>query len=73
MKEVKKMYDAFEMKLTPQAEEAMTDYINHDPKKNVYGKHVYKNGLDFSRQFIQEKYKEYIELMATKIDPEYIV
>ena len=68
-----KMYDAFEMKLTPQAEEAMTNYIDHDPKKNVYGKHVYKNGLDFSRQFIQEEYQEYIELMATKIDPEYII
>ena len=67
------MYEKFEMKLTPQAEEAMTKYIDHDPKKKVYGKHVYKNDLDFSNKFIQKEYQEYIQLMATKVDPEYIV
>ena len=73
MGEVRKLYDSLGMNLTPEAESAMISYLNNDPKKKVYGKHKYKNGVSFSRQYFMEEYKEYIDLMAKRIDPQDIV
>ena len=64
--EVRKLYDFLGMNLTPQAEFAMINYLNNDPKKKVYGKHVYKKRSHFSREFIEREFKEYIDLMAKR-------
>ena len=66
MGEVRKLYDDLGMNLTPQVESAMIHYINNDPRKNVYGKHVYKKGNYFSREFIEKEFKDYIELMSKR-------
>ena len=68
MGEVRQLYDVFGINLTPQVESPMTDYINNDPRKNVYGKHVYKKGNSFSREFIEKEFKEYIELMSNELN-----
>ena len=73
MCEVRKLYDFLGMDLTPQAETAMINYLNNDPKKKVYGKHVYKKGSHFSREFIEREYKEYIDLMSKRFKREDIV
>ena len=54
MREVRKLYGFLGMNLTPQAEAAMINYLNNDPKKKVYGKHVYKKGSHFFREFIEK-------------------
>ena len=71
--EVRKLYDFLGMNLTPEAESAMISYLNNDPKKKVYGKHVYKKGVNLSRQFIEQEFKEYIDLMSKRVHREYIV
>ena len=62
--EVRKLYDFLGMDLTPEAESAMMNYLNNDPKKKVYGKHVYKKGSHFSREFIEREFKEYVDIMT---------
>ena len=64
MGEVRKLYDCLGMNLTPKVESTMIDYINNGSRKKVYGKHVYKKGNSFSREFIEKEFKEYIELMS---------
>ena len=71
--EVRKLYDFLGMNLTPEAESAMISYLKNDPKKKVYGKHVYKKGVHFSRQFIEEEFKEYINLMSKRVNRKDIV
>ena len=73
MGEVRKLYDVLGMNLTPQVESAMIDYINNDPRKTVYGKHFYKKGPSFSREFIETEFKEYIELMSKRAKQEDII
>ena len=73
MREVRKLYGFLGMNLTPQAEAAMINYLNNDPKKKVYGKHVYKKGSHFSREFIEAEFKEYIDLMSKRFNHEDIV
>ena len=66
MGEVRKLYDFLGMNLTSEAESSMVNYLNHDPKKNVYGKHVYKKGSHFSKEFIETEFREYIDLMSKR-------
>ena len=66
MGEVRKLYDCLGTNLTPQVESTVIDYINNDPRKNVYWKHVYKKENSFSRDFIENEFKEYIELMSKR-------
>ena len=73
MGEVRKLYDCLGMNLTPQVESPMTDFISNDPRKNVYGKHVYKKVNSFSRKFIENEFKEYIELMSKRAKREDII
>ena len=73
MTEVKKLYNAFGMNLTPEAELAIHSYLQNDPKISVYGKDVSKKSVSFSKEFIKEEFKEYITLMAKRIDPNDIV
>ena len=48
--EVRKMYDSLGLTLTPEAESAMINYLENDPKKKVYGKHKYKKeGVHLSK------------------------
>ena len=61
------------MNLTLEAEAAMINYLNNDPKKNVYGKHVYKKGSHFSKEFIEKEFKEYIDLMSKRFKRENIL
>ena len=49
------------MNLTSEAESAMVNYLNHDPKKNVY-----KKGSHFSKEFIETEFREYIDLMSKR-------
>ena len=67
------MYDFLGMDLTPQAQSAMISYLKNDPKKKVYGKHIYKKGVHFSRKFIEEEFREYIDLMSKRVDRKEIV
>ena len=71
--EVGKLYNFLGVDLTPQAQSAMISYLNNDPKKKVYGKHVYQNDVHFSRQFIEEEFKEYIDLMSKRVRREDII
>ena len=71
--EINKLYAFLGMDLTPEAQSAMISYLTNDPKKKVYGKHVYKKGVHFSRQFIEEEFKEYIDLMCKRVNREDII
>ena len=51
----------------------MINYLNNDPKKKVYGKHVYKKGSHFSKEFIEKEFKEYIDLMSKRVKHEDII
>ena len=73
MGEVRIFYDCLGMNLTPQVESTMIDYINNDARKYVYGKHVYKKGNSFSREFIENEFKENIELMSKRAKREDII
>ena len=73
MGEVRKLYDFLGMNLTPEAESAMIYYLNNDPKKNVYGNHVYKKGSHFSKEFIEKEFKENIGLMSKRFKREDIL
>ena len=61
------------MTFTSEAEAAMINYLNNDPKKNVYGKHVYKKGSHFSKEFIEREFAEYIDLMSKRFKREDIL
>ena len=65
--EVRKLYESLGMNLTPEAESAMISYLNNDPKKKVYGKHKYKQGVHLPREVLEEEFKEYIELMSERV------
>ncbi len=67
------MYDATNMTLTPEAEAAMVHYLNNDPKKKVYGKHIYREGVYFDKEFFEENFKEYIDLMSKRIGRENVI
>ena len=68
------MYDFLGMNLTPEAQSVMISYLNNDAKKKRnYGKQVYKKNVHFSRQFIEEEFKDYIDLMSKRVDREDIV
>ena len=67
------MYDFLGMNLTPEAESAMISYLNNDPKKTVYGEHVYKKSFQFSKEFIETEFKEYIDLMSKRVKREDLV
>ena len=73
MGEVRKLYNFLGMNVTPEAESAMINYLNNDPKKNVYGKHVYKKGSHFSKEFIEKEFKKYIDLMSKRFKREDII
>ena len=73
MGEVRKLYDFLGMNLTPEAESAMINYLNNDPKKNVYGKRVHKKGSHFSKEFIEKEFKEYIDLISKRFKREDIL
>ena len=61
------MYDFLEMNLTPEAEAAMVSYLENDPKKKVYGKHVYKKGVHLPRDVLEEEFKYYINEMSKRV------
>ena len=73
MGEIRKLYDFLGMNLTADVEAAMINYLNNDPKKKVYGKHVYKKGSHFSKEFIEKEFKEYIDLMSKIVKHEDII
>ena len=65
--EIRKLYDFLEMNLTPEAEAAMVSYLENDPKKKVYGKHVYKKGVHLPRGVLEEEFKYYINEMSKRV------
>ena len=73
MGEVRKLYDSLGLTLTPEAESAMISYLNNDPKKKVYGKHKYKQGVHLPQEVLEEEFKEYIELMSKRVDCKEII
>ena len=73
MGEVRKLYDSIGMNLTPETESAMMSYLNNDPKKKVYGKHKYKQGVHLPREVLEQEFKQYVELMSKRVDRNEIV
>lgn len=71
---VRKLYDHFGLILTPQAEYAMQDYLNNDPK-NKYGPHKYclVEGSNLTEEDLKEIFSEYISLMAERVKMEEIL
>ena len=68
---MRKLYDYFEMTLTPETESAMVHYLNNDPKKTTYGEHKYTlEEFGISVDDIKEEFKEYLEIMSktTKLE-----
>ena len=47
MGEVRKLYDFLGMNLTPEAESAMVNYLNNDPKKKRLWKTRLQEGISF--------------------------
>ena len=56
------------MDLTPETESSMISYLHNDPKKKVYGKHKYKEGVHLPREVLEKEFKEYISLMSKRVD-----
>ncbi|CAH1799408.1 unnamed protein product [Owenia fusiformis] len=58
---VKKIYDCFDMTLTPEADVAMRDYIKENPQYK-YGRHVYNlEEYGISEREIQETFEDYVD------------
>ena len=69
MGEMRKLYDYFGLKLTPQTEDAWKKYMDNDPKKKKYGKHKYTmEQYNVTKEDLAEEFKEYIQLMSKKYD-----
>ena len=72
--EMRKMYDYFEMTLTPQTESAMSHYMDNDPKKTSYGQHKYTlEEFGLTKDILREEFKEYIDMMSKTTNVEDII
>ena len=71
--EIRKLYDFLEMDLTPEVETAMTSYLENDPKKKVYGKHIYKKGVYLPTEVLQEEFAYYITEMSKRFKRDLIL
>ena len=53
--------------MTPDAEAALKDYLDNDPKKVKYGNRKFTlNDFGLTREDVKEMFKEYIEIMLEK-------
>ena len=73
LREIRKLYDFLEMNLTAEVETAMVSYLKNDPKKKIYGKHVYKKGVHLPRDVLEEEFKYYIDEMSKRVNKKDLV